>query len=94
MSKQPDVNPTNPDDRDNDEGGTPLEHTPLIVPDKDSNNNIDEFNEFKKSEKMRMILELMRENPNSITNASIISNKIGISNITAERYLFELSSRD
>lgn len=93
ISKQPDVNPTNPDNRYNDEGDTPLEYTPLIVPDKDFDSNVDEFNKFKKSEKMRMILELMRENPNSITNSSIISHKIGISNITAEKYLFELMKK-
>jgi len=40
-----------------------------------------------------MILELMRENPNSITNPSIIANKIGVSKNKAESYLFELMEK-
>ena len=93
ISKQPDVNPTDPSDRDNDEGDTPPERTPPIAPESVTEPGIDEFNEFKQNEKLSAILDLMRENPNSITNVTILSNRLGLSRVTTERYLFELMKR-
>lgn len=90
ISKQPEVNPTDPENRSNDDGDAPPDKTPPLSPDTKSTIALEEFEVFKKNEKLRMILELMRENPNSITNASIIANKIGVSRDTAELYLFEL----
>jgi hypothetical protein len=90
ISKQPDVNPTNPNDRANDEGDAPPDKTPPISSVSDSKEDVVEFKEFQRNDKLNMILGLMRENPNSITNASIIANKIGVSRNTAEMYLFEL----
>ena len=93
ISKQPDFIPTDPSDRDNEEGDTPQERTPLIKPDNLTESVVDEFEEFTRNEKLSAIIELMRENPNSITNANILSNKLGLPRRTIERYLFELMKR-
>lgn len=93
IAKQPDVNPTDPSDRDNDEGDTPPERTPPIDPDSVTESEGDELEKFKRNEKLSAILELMRENPNSITNVTILSNQLGLSRPTTERYLFELMQK-
>jgi len=93
ISKQPDVNPTDPSDRDNDEGDTPPERTPIVAPSLAIESEDDEFKEFKRNENLSAILELMRKNPNSLTNVTILSNKLGLSRTTIERYLFELMKK-
>ncbi len=90
MSKQPDVKSTDPDCRNNSEGDAPSDRTPPVTPSTDFTNGDDEFERFQLNEKLTSILELMSQNPNSITNASIIANKLGITRQTAERYLFLL----
>lgn len=90
MSKQPDVKSTDPDGRNNSEGDAPSDRTPPVVPETDTTNGDDEFEMFQLNEKLTSILELMRQNPNSITNDSIIANKLGITRQKAQRYLFLL----
>lgn len=93
ISKQPEVNPTDPSDRANDVGDTPPERTPPLVPESITESEVDEFNEFKRNEKLSAILDLMRKNPNSITNVNILSKQLGLSRDTTERYLFELMKK-
>lgn len=93
ISKQPDFIPTDPSDRENDEGDTPQEKTPSIEPDNLTESLVDEFEEFTRNEKLSAIIEFMRENPNSISNVSILSNKLGLPRRTIERYLFELMKK-
>jgi DNA-binding transcriptional ArsR family regulator len=90
ISKKPDFNPTDPSERDNDEGDTPPERTLPVIPDTGLVAQDDELTEFRISETRSAILELMRENPNSITNVTILANRLGLSRQTAERYLFKL----
>lgn len=91
LSKQPDVKPTNPDDRDSSEGDTP----PRIVISKSITNGKGyEFKHYNESENLERVLELMRENPNSITNASIIYHKLGLTKKSVQQYLFELMKKN
>ena len=91
LSKQPDINnqdpkiiPSNPED---------IPPPPPITTTTTSTTKPTSNKEFKDSinnEILDRILLLIRENPNSITNASIIANKIGHSREEVEFFLFEL----
>jgi hypothetical protein len=97
ISKQPEITGTDPDDRDNDEGDippkSPLPPTSHSV-DNITPNSKDDYVNFQLQEKLREVIAILENNPNSITNASIISHKIGVSKSTAQRYLFELLKRN
>jgi len=93
ISKQPEVKPTNPEDRVNDEGDIPPEPTPPdILPPilKFEQSTSGKFESFKFNENLKKILNIMNKTPNSITNTTIISNKLGVTRHTAEKYLYEL----
>lgn len=97
ISKQPELKGTDPYNRYNDEGDI-LPKSPLspTLPSVEENTPIseDDYTNFLFQEKLREIIAVLESNPNSITNASIISQKIGVSKPTAERYLFELLKRN
>jgi DNA-binding Lrp family transcriptional regulator len=98
ISKQPEISGTNPDDRDSDAGDIPPSQPstptlPLLDDIKSTKEDKDYLN-FQLHEKLKEIISILENNPNSITNANIISNKIGVSIPTAERYLFELLKRN
>jgi len=91
MSKQPDVKPTDPENRENNEGDVaPKNHTAIPLNLRFTPSKSTEFANFRFNEILNKILHFMNENPNSITNVSVIANKFGLSRNTAERYLFEL----
>lgn len=97
ISKQPEITGTDPDDRDNDEGDTPpkLSSSPTTLHLDDITLTSDqEYTNFQLQEKLREIISIIESNPNSITSVSIISNKIGVSRPTAQRYLFELLKKN
>ena len=94
ISKQPEITGTNPDDRDNDEGDVPPDTPIPPITNYQPPASNDEYTNFQLTEKLREIISILENNPNSITNASIIANKVGVSIPTAQRYLFELLKRN
>ena len=90
ISKQHEITGTNPDDRDNDEGyilpDAPIPPTPPITNYQPPAGN-DEYTYFQLTEKLRELISILENNPNSITNTSVIANKVGVSKPTAQRYL-------
>jgi DNA-binding Lrp family transcriptional regulator len=97
ISKQPELTGTDPDDRDNDEGDIPPDSPPSPTPptiDYLTPTSDEEYTNFQSTEKLKEIISILENNPNSITNVSIISNNIGVSTHTAQRYLFELLKRN
>ena len=94
LSKQPDINnqdptikPVNPEDIP---PPPPVSTTTTTTTEPPFDKGFEDFREFINNEILDRILLLMRENPNSITNASIIANKLGLSKEDVERFLFEL----
>jgi hypothetical protein len=93
ISRHPEISGTNPENRDSDENDIPPRppSSPLgsrIHEFKTSESG--EFENFEIQEKINEIIAILNQNPNAITNATIISRKLGVSRQTAERYLFEL----
>lgn len=97
ISKQPEITGTDPDDRDNDEGDIPPNQpnsptAPTVeyfTPTSD-----EEYKNIQFTDKLREVISIFENNPNSISNVSIISQKIGVARPTAQRYLFELLKRN
>jgi hypothetical protein len=94
LSKQPDINnqdprnkPVNPEDIP---PPPPVSTTTTTTTQPPSDKGFEDFRDFINTEILDRILLLMRENPNSITNASILANKLGLSQKDVERFLFEL----
>jgi Uncharacterized conserved protein len=97
ISKQPEITGTDPDDRDNDVGDiAPDSPTPPPLSSRtfQTITSDEEYQNFQLTEKLKEIISIFENNPNSITNVSIISNKLGVSIPTAQRYLFELLKRN
>lgn len=94
LSKQPDINnqdpkikPVNPEDIP---PPPPVSTTTTTTTKPPGDKGLEDFREFINNEILDRILLLMRENPNSITNASIIANKLGLPKEDVEKFLFEL----
>ena len=97
ISKQPEITGTDPDDRDNDEGDIPPDQpTSPTAPIEDYSKptSDEEYINFQFTERLREVISIFDNNPNAITNVSIISNKLGVTRQTAQRYLFELLKRN
>ena len=92
ISKSPDVQPTDPNNRKTDDGDAPPPQpiNPPIIP---GGINVDvgtDVKSFIHQDKLNQVLLLMNNNPYSIINAQIISNKLGISLSKTQDLLYEL----
>ncbi len=93
ISKQPEISGTDPDDRENDVGDIPLSLPSIAsksLPKELKPTAEQEYMNFNFQEKLKEIIAILEDNPNSITNARIIAHKLGVTKQTADRYLFEL----
>ena len=104
MSSKSSLGPTDPDKKvgsnDNIPPATPptttttttstTTTTTTLSPDQIKTKEKQEFEDYKLNENLNRILLLMSENPNAITNATIIANKLGFSMKNTELYLFKL----
>jgi hypothetical protein len=93
ISKHPEISPTNPANRKFGEGDTPPESAIIPLDKIVYKINFEKTHKNIHQERAIEILELMRENPNSIITLPIISSKLSMPRQTAERYLFELMKK-
>jgi hypothetical protein len=93
LSKQPEINSTNPKNKvynPEDIPPPPEITTTTTTTEEPFDKGSEDFKNFINTEILDRILFLVRENPNSITNTTIIANKLNLKQTDVEKYFFEL----